>query len=119
MLDHPNRLPIEECQQGHAYVLCSRNLLIGVCLRGLDPKEQFSISFVGIREKLGHRYLDTEYHWDCGEPFGTANPLRDLGLVPSDVIANDERLFHWLESAQKQHGIEISDVLPKGRRGLI
>ena len=36
MLDHPNRLPIEECQQGHAYVLCSRNLLIGVCLRGLD-----------------------------------------------------------------------------------
>jgi hypothetical protein len=41
--------------------------------------------FIGIREKFGHEYLSTEYHWDTGSPFGTAKPVELLDQVPDRV----------------------------------
>lgn len=55
----------------HVYSLNSRNLNFGVW----NPETS---GFKGVREKFGDLYLFEEYHWDTGEPYGTAAPLEDV-----------------------------------------
>lgn len=55
----------------HVYSLISRNLNFGVW----NPETS---GFTGVREKFGDLYLFEEYHWDTGEPYGTATPLEDV-----------------------------------------
>ena len=72
------KIPIAECTPGRVYQIQSRNLTFGV----YDGEE----GFIGIREKFGHRYLFTEYHWDQGPPHGTVSGQRDLGIdLPADI----------------------------------
>lgn len=61
---------------GHVYRLQCRNLTFGA----YDGKQ-----FVGIREKFGRLYLDSEDHWDTGAPYGTAYPLEDMGPLPEGM----------------------------------
>ncbi len=71
-------ISLADCIKGRVYRLHSRNLA-----RGVYDGEQ---GFIGIREKFGSLYLDTEYHWETGAPHGTASPEADLGLdVPADI----------------------------------
>lgn len=70
-------IKLEDCKIGRLYKLQSRNLSIGV-YDGLS-------GFIGIRFKFESEYLFTEYHWDTGEPFGTAYPIKDLGPIPKDI----------------------------------
>ena len=37
-----------------------------------------AIRFMILREKFGRLFLDVEYHWDTGHPFGTAKPFIQL-----------------------------------------
>lgn len=74
-------LPLEQCTVGTVYRVYSRNLLVAVYAG--------NGGFVGIREKFGDRYLFTEYHWDCGPPYGTLRPLEVLGEVPDDVVLRE------------------------------
>ncbi len=72
---------------------------------------------VGIRSKMGHRYLFTDFHWDTGPPFGTANPLvlivkcpiGDLDEGHIDHAAKqyheNQRLFQWIEEQAAILGI--------------
>ena len=72
------KIPIAECTPGRVYQIQSRNLTFGV----YDGNE----GFIGIREKFGHRYLFTEYHWDQGPPYGTVSGQKDLGIdLPADI----------------------------------
>lgn len=71
-------IPLEECQHRHVYRLRSNNLTLGVF--NLDAQ-----GFIGIREKFRQRFLFTEYHWDTGEPYGTANPYEDLAELPEHI----------------------------------
>jgi len=73
-------IPISECKRGTIYRLHSRNLSYGVFV----PED--GNGFIGIREKLGSRYLFTEYHYDNGPPFGTVRPLEVVGSVDDDRI---------------------------------
>ena len=110
MQDHPDRISIEECRNGWLYRIYSRNLNLGIY-------RQDDCGFVGIRHKMGRRYLFAEFHWDTGEPFGTANPLEaicecpivDLHeyrvLVPSGELEPNQELFDWIEQQGKQLGI--------------
>lgn len=70
-------IPLSECKQGVVYRLRSRNLVSGV----FDGKT----GSIGIREKFGFRYLDTEYHWETGPPHGTASPLEAIGEINLSV----------------------------------
>jgi hypothetical protein len=76
-------IPLESCENKHVYRLHSRNLSIGA----FSQVARHAIpGFIGIREKFGERYLATEFHWDTGEPHGTAYPIEDLGIVvPEDI----------------------------------
>ena len=72
-------ISLSECKKRRVYKLHSRNLSFGV----FDG----DTGFIGIRTKFGSRFLDTEYHWDTGSPFGTAHPEEDTGIdVPEEII---------------------------------
>jgi len=93
-----------------------RNLSYGV----YDGKE----GFIGIREKFGHEFLFTEYHFDQGPPFGTVHTIIDTGIdVPEGIelktiVRNREKntfrtyeaLFEWLkkqeEALEAQNGLQ-------------
>lgn len=70
-------IPIQECKNRSIYLLQSRNLSVGV----YDSSKR---CFIGIRYKFGYR-IDSEYHWDCGPPFGTAKPLEEVGVLPDEI----------------------------------
>jgi len=72
-------ISLSECKKRRVYKLHSRNLSFGV----FDG----DTGFIGIRTKFGSRFMDTEYHWDTGPPFGTAHPDEDTGIdVPEEII---------------------------------
>lgn len=71
-------IPLSECKHGYVYKLKSRNLTSGV----FNKEDN---GFIGIRLKFNYEFLFTEYHWDTGEPFGTAKPLELLEQIPSDI----------------------------------
>lgn len=72
------RIPIGECLHGGLYRVEARNFSIGVY-------SSDSTGFIGIRQKFGTQYLDTEYHWDIGAPHGTASPKELLCMVPDAI----------------------------------
>lgn len=64
---------------GRVYRIHSRNLQVAACV---GPR-----AFVGIREKLGSRYLFTEFGGDGG---GSVRSIReDLGPVPEGIPLRD------------------------------
>lgn len=75
-------IPLDECVDRDIYEIRARNFTIGVF-------SAESKGFIGIREKLGDRYLFTEYHYDYSSTTGTALPLRMIGTV------QDERIRLW------------------------
>lgn len=99
-------LPLAACLRGHAYRLHSRNLAAGV----FDGKT----GFLGIREKMGRRYIFCEYHWDTGAPFGTAQPLADLGTIPADIP-----IVEILDTVDRRNGRPVAFDRPvaSGGRG--
>jgi hypothetical protein len=76
-------IPLSECKPRHVYRLRSRNLSVGVF-------DAYSNGFIGIREKFGSRYLDTEYHGDTGRPNRTASPYEDLGAIPDEIEVRED-----------------------------
>ncbi len=67
-------IPLDQCADRRVYRLFSRNLTVGV----FNAKRR---GFIGIREKLGHKYLFMEYHVDTGPPYGTVRPTSVLDMV--------------------------------------
>ncbi|XZE17494.1 hypothetical protein SH449x_002768 [Pirellulaceae bacterium SH449] len=111
MRDHPDRITIDKCIDGWLYRIYSRNLNLGVY-------REHDKGFVGIRQKFGHRFLFAEYHWDTGEPFGTANPLEAICECPikdlreyltsdptNKTLENNQVLFDWIEQKGRELGI--------------
>lgn len=37
-------------------------------------------AFHGIRHKFGQKFMDREFHWDTGAPFGTVKPIELLEI---------------------------------------
>jgi len=110
MRELAERIPIAKCKHGFLYRIYSRNLNLGVY-------RQDELGFVGIRLKMGHRYLFTEFHWDTGPPFGTANPLEVITKCPIEDLAEghiereasqyyeNQLLFEWIDEQAAKLGI--------------
>jgi hypothetical protein len=109
-------IPLEECKDGYLYRISSRNLSLGVYSAAIK-------SFYGIRTKFGDRFIDDEYHWDLGSPFGTCKPRQELEQCPikfvgelyplsgnesydkwrHEKILNSRELLNWLDTKLKEY----------------
>lgn len=58
-----------ELEEGENYECKARNFKIGTWRDG---------AFRYLRKKFGYEFMDREFHWDDGPPFGTVKPLRKL-----------------------------------------
>jgi len=74
-LGYMERIALVDCKDRMLYRIFSRNLGLGVF-------NQSNNGFIGIRNKFGRNYLFTEYHYDCGPPFGTVSPDEELEMAP-------------------------------------
>ena len=83
-------IPLEKCKDGFLYFLFARRSNCGIF--NLARK-----SFTIRRTKLGHDYLFDEFHYETGEPFGTAVPLEELERAP--ILDDEARKLQWLELA--------------------
>lgn len=96
-------ISVTECQPRQLYRVAARNFRFGVFKPDCST-DGFSAGFIGIRSKFSRRFLDVEYHWDQGPPYGTAKPVEDLGVsvpveIPLDIRSPE--LFAWLENQNK------------------
>lgn len=89
-------IKLEDCKPGHVYRISSRNLSFGV----FNPADN---GFIGIRNKFGHTYLFTEYHWDTGEPFGTVCPIEEVGACPHPLDESSQELFDFLKEIEMRN----------------
>ena len=86
-------IPLDELKDGGLYRIYARNFSLGV----YDLREQ---GFVGIRQKFTMVFLDTEFHWDTGVPYGTVKPIEFLEMCPIGFDLNDS-LLEWLKEKNK------------------
>lgn len=89
--DNKNYLPIEKCEEGYLYLIIARNSYLGI----FKKENIFFIS----RQKSITNFVDIEYHWDIGEPFGTAYPYFKLLKTP-EFRDNNEKL-KWLNKMEE------------------
>lgn len=73
----PSYILLEACVEREVYELHARHLTFGV----FDGRD----AFIGIREKFGYRFLDSEYHAELNAPHGTAWPTRSVGTIPEYI----------------------------------
>lgn len=94
----PAHIPMGKCTDRKLYVVQARNFHLGV----YSEKEH---TFYGIRHKWGMKFVDQEYHWDIGEPYGTVRPIHVLNLILPEHISlsvKDAHLFAWLSQRRAE-----------------
>lgn len=108
----PGMILLSECRPRWLYFIDSRNLTLGV----YDEQQK---GFIGIRTKFRARFLDTEYHWDTGAPFGTAKPYVALEPLPDDIDldTSSEKLRVWLDEAEFRLADSVTEYENKRRAG--
>jgi len=93
-------IPLNDCVDGRLYAIDARNATIGIF-------NAESRSFLISRFKFGSNFLFEEEHWDCGEPHGTAKPLRDLGSTPYEKWKWDAVASVGVRDYLNQRGKEL------------
>ena len=81
---------VDDCKDGGLYRIYARNFSLGV----YNKQKQ---GFIGIRRKFTMIFLDMEFHWDTGVPYGTVKPYKFIGYCPEDVDEKNDNLFKWLK----------------------
>lgn len=77
-------LEVNELQVGAIYEVSARNFGIAVYVG--DSR------FIGVRSKFGIVALDTEFHWNFSEVFGTVKPIKQVGIVPASIEISQDSL---------------------------
>jgi hypothetical protein len=69
--DSAHYLPLDQMRDKFVHLIHARNSYIGIWI----AEEK---GLVLLRQKFDRLFLDVEYHWDKGAPFGTAQPFVQL-----------------------------------------
>lgn len=99
----------DQCKEGFLYSVDGRNCTFAIykkteAINESKLMQQFIDSFLYVRFKFGRQYIDREYHWDNGNPFGTVKPLKEIEKVPDEIMKGPEiELFNYLK--QKMGGV--------------
>ena len=97
------RVPVTELKEGHAYVIKARNGSVGVYRHRPDGSTWSPLTYELARNKWGETFIDTEYDYSAGAPFGTVTPLREIGAVPDDVAGDRVKLLEWIQAQEQEH----------------
>jgi len=81
-----NYLKFPDCNNGFLYQVEARNFSLGV----FDLKSR---GFIGIRSKFGHEYLNTEFHWDMCNHYGTVKPIKEIEEIPGDIDISENLIY--------------------------
>jgi hypothetical protein len=102
-------IPKDQCIERRLYRIRSRNLLYGVYRAETG-------GFLGIREKFGSVYVFEEYHYDNGPPYGTVQPLEDLGAdLPENIRLSENLPGTW--NRERTREVEWRPDEPEGKVG--
>jgi hypothetical protein len=89
-------IKLEDCEHGYLYEVRGRNLGIGIFNKSDN-------SFHYIRTKFNFKFIDKEFHWDTGAPYGTAKPIKKLKYYGTDF--DEETLFEYLKGVEKNGNV--------------
>ena len=89
-------ISLNNCVHGGLYKVSARNFSLGV----YTGKEQ---GFIGIRHKFTMVFLDLEYHWDTGPPYGTVKPIEFLEHYSSHISISNSELLKWLQKKEEYY----------------
>ena len=84
-------LKVEEMKDGYTYIIQARNANVGVW-------DEHNKCFFISRHKFGSNFLDKEYHWDTGAPYGTARPMGEIEKAPT----NQDDLLDYLNEIERR-----------------
>lgn len=85
-MNEKNHIDLEDCKNKRLYLVRSRNLMEGLGIFCEADK-----AFYGLRYKFGSTFVEREYHWDTGAPYGTVKPLELLETeIPENLNLNRE-----------------------------
>jgi len=79
------RIPLEDLKPGYLYIIHARNGKVGVYRHNPGSRHHSDHEFDLPRTKFGSTFVDQEYDWSSGPPYGTAIPLKEVGPVPEGV----------------------------------
>lgn len=99
-MDEEAYIPMSKCKDGHLYIINARNADLGVYV---EAQRYFRIS----RNKFQLTFIDTEDHWDTGEPHGTVKPLKKLNYIGN---MSDENLIFELNDYMKELYYSIKEL---------
>lgn len=94
--DMENYISIKGCKRGGLYRILARNFSLGL----YDSKQK---GFIGIRQKFKMEFLDVEYHWDIGNPYGTAKPVEFLEQCNLHIDIKNGDILNWVKEKEKYY----------------
>lgn len=84
-------IPLSDCKHNFLYNITARNATFGIFN---ETENCFWIA----RTKFGSTFLDMEYHWDTGEPHGTAKPNVKLFSTNFEFDINNSKMLDFLKT---------------------
>lgn len=105
---HNDTIPVDQCIDGHLYIISARNASLGICKKARLFLESEVVSFTISRYKFKSNYLFDELHWDCDDHYGTACPLLDLGPVPE--FADEKATLDYLNAKYTEYEAKIEEL---------
>ena len=85
-------IPLNKCKKGFLYFISARNSRLGI----FDESQK---GFIIRREKFKSIFLDMEFHWDTGAPFGKAIPFKEIEEVP---VMNEKEQLVYLTNKREE-----------------
>lgn len=96
-----NYIKISNCKEGYLYEINARNANYGIYQK-LQSTTWIN-SFLISRFKFSDNFLFVEYHYDNGEPYGTVKPLKEIEMVPNEILnGTDEQKLEYLNKHEQQ-----------------
>jgi len=91
-------LGMEELVNRQLYFIWARNFNVGIWCAERQ-------AFFGIRRKWGRQFVDREFHWSTGAPYGTAKPIAEFPgwHLPVNISfdSDTDNMLSWMRGVEE------------------
>jgi hypothetical protein len=105
MRNFEDYIPLGDCVHGALYLIYARNGSYGIYR---EDEKGFELA----RTKFTSTFIDMEYHWDTGAPYGTCKPRKMVEQAPefADTTAGKEKKLKYLQSWEEAEEDKLGAV---------